>query len=327
MSSPVRKLGQVQRAAEAVAVSLPSALDILHCLRTEPPELDYVLPGLVAGTVGGLVAAGGVGKSTWVQQAAVDIAVQGAEMLGMGISKSGRVVMLAGEDPIEVLHQRINAVAPHLSEPQHRELARNFDIVPCVGKGIDLIDPGHFEAIKLRVSGARLVIVDTLTRFHSLDENDAGDAKAVMAALEHLAASSGAAVIFLHHVSKGAALNGNADVQQAARGSSVFVDNARWLGYCAVLSPEEARTGAWASMCPSDAERRRFIRMGVTKQNYGAPVAQRWYRRSESGILECWDGVVPTVSQTSATKAARSAPRPRRTTGLPIGGKPWSAAK
>jgi len=38
------------------------AIDILHAFENEPPPLDFVLPGLLAGTVGAMVSPGGAGQ-------------------------------------------------------------------------------------------------------------------------------------------------------------------------------------------------------------------------------------------------------------------------
>jgi RecA-family ATPase len=49
-------------------------IDIENCFSTEPPPLDFVLPGFLAGTVGGLVSPGGVGKSTFALELCIAVA-------------------------------------------------------------------------------------------------------------------------------------------------------------------------------------------------------------------------------------------------------------
>jgi hypothetical protein len=49
-------------------------IDVADCFLTEPQPLDFVLPGFLAGTVGGLVSPGGVGKSTFALLASIAIA-------------------------------------------------------------------------------------------------------------------------------------------------------------------------------------------------------------------------------------------------------------
>jgi RecA-family ATPase len=291
---------------------LPAPLNILECIDTEPEELDFVVPGLLKGTVASLVSAGGVGKSNIAMHAAFDIAIEAVNLLGFDVKRHGRVVILAGEDPKVILHQRVKAIASRLNKKQQVQVAGSLQIRECVGQGIDIMDADWYELIREACMGARLVIIDTLSRFHSLDENDSKDAKAVMAAMERLAKETGAAVLFLHHISKGAALNGMADLQQAARGSSVFVDNARWVSFVMSVSPDEAK-----ALQLSDVERRRFIRFGVSKQNYGVPVPDQWYERVDQGVLVPSGGPVRGGVQKPANDGTGKA-RGRSASGLPL---------
>lgn len=263
------------------ALQLPWC-DLKQFFYTEPPPLDFVLPGFLAGTVGGLVSPGGVGKSTWALEVALEIAceVAGGQLIGMDMPVGGDVVMLAAEDPAPALHHRIAAIAKHLPPDARDSIMQHFKIAACAGMGANLFDSQWLAAIADVAKTARLVIIDTLSRFHCLDENSGQDAKAIMAKLEMLATSTGASILYLHHVNKAAALGGMADLQQAARGSSVFVDNARWLSFVSGMSKEEAKGFGVA-----DDMRHSYMRWNISKQNYGAPLPDRWYRRGEGGVL------------------------------------------
>lgn len=46
------------------------AIDVLAAFEHEPPVLDFLWPGFLAGTVGALVAPGATGKSFWALEAA-----------------------------------------------------------------------------------------------------------------------------------------------------------------------------------------------------------------------------------------------------------------
>lgn len=46
------------------------ALDIMAAFTNEPPELDFIWPGFLAGTVGALVAPGATGKSFFALEGA-----------------------------------------------------------------------------------------------------------------------------------------------------------------------------------------------------------------------------------------------------------------
>ncbi len=259
-------------------------LEIAKLFQKEPPALDFVISGLLVGTVGSIVAPGSVGKSFFALQTAIAVASasQSFDLLRLGEVKKGRVLVLAAEDPEQVIWHRMHAIGRHLPESVRKDVIENMVIVPCLGDGIDITDPRWEEDLRqlFERTKPRLVFIDTLTRVHSKDENAAMDAKEIMQILEALANEFGCAVVFLHHVSKAAALGGLVELQQAARGSSVFVDNSRWQSFLAVMSSEEAKVAGI-----SDTDRRRYVRWNTPKQNYGPPRPDQWFVRGEGGIL------------------------------------------
>lgn len=259
----------------------PAALDWDAILNTSPKPFDFVLPGLLAGTVGLLFSAGGVGKSSFALQSLIQI-VTGRDLLGLGDVEQGRVVYFSGEDGTVALHHRIHALINHFSiSPNEKEkLKNNLLIVPTVGHSIDLLNMLDKTWLFTQLKGRRLAVMDTLTRFHSIDENSASDAKKVMAALEGMAFETGCAIVFLHHVSKSSASSGTSDLQQSARGSSVFVDNARWASFVQVMTKDEA-TAFGVSL----ENKGRYIKWNVAKQNYSAPRFDLWLERKAGGVL------------------------------------------
>lgn len=274
--------------------AMPEALDLSSCFSITPRALDCVLPGFLIGTVGGLVAPGGAGKSMFAVEAGIGVAaaVAGANLLNLDIPHHGPVLILAGEDPNIALHHRLHAMGKRFNAEQRDAIAENLSIIPCVGHGIDIMENKWSDWVMEKARSCRLVVIDTLTRFHGLDENNAADAKKIMGRLERLAHLSGAAILYLHHVSKSAALGGMADLQQAARGSSVFVDNARWLSFLAGMSPDEQKKYGVA-----DDKRRYFVRWNISKENYAGPIEDQWLRRQDGGVL------IPTTMEKRATKA------------------------
>lgn len=133
----------------------------------------------------------------------------------------------------------------------------------------------------LTTEGRRLMVLDTLRRFHIEEENASGPMAQVIGRMEAIAADTGCSIVFLHHASKGAAMMGAGDQQQASRGSSVLVDNIRWQSYLSSMTSAEAEE--WGV---DDDQRRFFVRFGVSKANYGAPFADRWFRRHDGGVLK-----------------------------------------
>lgn len=255
-------------------------LDIARALETEPEPLDFVLPGLLAGTVGSLIAPGQTGKSFSALELIVQVCT-GKDIFNIGRHPTGITAMLAAEDPANVLHTRLKAIARHLDEHEREDLKANCLILPCLGKAGDFLDDGKTtENVEKVARGARLVVIDTLSRWHSGEENERRDAARIMREMERIAASTGAAIIFLHHTGKAAAMNGDGDKQQSSRGSSVFVDEARWVAFLQTMTDGEANAFGY-----SDDERKHYVRYGVTKANYCPPQLDIWLRREAGGVL------------------------------------------
>ena len=266
------------------------AIDVLAAFENAPPVLDFVWPGFLAGTVGALVAPGATGKSFWALEAAMSIAcsVAGGDLLGLAPTHTGSVLYLAGEDPEPALIRRVHSIGKHLAADARAAIAEGLTLEPIMGLGFDVMNARQFERLVERGRGQRLIVLDTLSRIHQLEENSNGDMSKLIARLERLAASTGAAVLFLHHVSKGSARDGLADQQQAARGASALIDNARWCGYIARMTDEEAKRLSDHShgRQPVGIDRRgHFVRFGVSKQNYDATPLDRWYMRHAGGVL------------------------------------------
>ena len=126
-----------------------------------------------------------------------------------------------------------------------------------------------------------MLVLDTFRRFHKCDENDSAAMARILCVLEGVAKRTGCSIVFVHHANKSAAVNGQGDMQHASRGSSVLVDHVRWQMYLAVASKEEAKT-----LGIDEKDRGYYIRVGLSKQNYGPPSSNLcWLRRSDGGVL------------------------------------------
>ncbi|MGV7173340.1 helicase RepA family protein [Xanthomonas axonopodis] len=266
------------------------AIDLRAAFENEPPALDFIWPGFLAGTVGALVAPGATGKSFWALEAAMAIACSaaGGDLVGLTPACAGRVVYFAGEDPEVALVRRIHAIGQHLNQQARENIAENLTIKPVMGTLMNVLDDAQRAALIKFCSGARLIVLDTLSRIHDRDENSNGDMAKLVATLEHIAARTGASVLYLHHVSKGSAREGQTDQQQAARGASALIDNARWCGFVAKMTEDEAKSlsdRAYDRQPIGKDRRGFFVRFGVSKQNYDATPHDQWYQRRDGGVL------------------------------------------
>lgn len=264
-------------------------IDISQAFEVLPPPIDFIWPGFIAGTVGALVAPGATGKSYWALQAAMSVAchVPDGDLLGLEPNKPGKVHYLAGEDPIPVLQHRIHAIGRHLNADARNSIATNLAIESLVGQKLDLMDKAQLTTLIDKNRGSRLIVLDTLSRIHHLDENSNGDMGSLIVALEQLADQTGAGVLFLHHASKSSAREGMLDQQHAARGASAIVEQSRWASYLSKMTEVEAKrlTENNGKHSLGSHYTARFVRFGVSKVNYDAMPSDKWFERHEGGVL------------------------------------------
>lgn len=149
------------------------AFDLMAAFSETPPPIDYVLPNMVAGTVGALVSPGGVGKSMLILQVAAQIA-GGPDLLEIGEMPTGGVVYLPAEDPSVAIHHRLHAFGTYLTAEQRQAVAKNLLIEPLIGKCPNMMAWDWFDGLKRTAEGRRLMILDTLRRFHIEEENASG---------------------------------------------------------------------------------------------------------------------------------------------------------
>lgn len=248
--------------------------------REPPAPLDFVLPNMVGGSVGALVSPGGAGKSMLALQLAIQIS-GGPDLLGIGELHQGAVTYLPAEDPISAVRHRWWSIGQQLDEDQRqRVLDGGLEIRPLAGTEPNIMDDRWHRWLHQIAEGRRLMILDTLRRFHQEEENASGPMAKIVGKLEAIATRTGCAIIFLHHSSKSMAITGAGDQQQASRGSSVLTDNIRWQAFMAGMSKQEAEERG-----VEQGQRGYFVRFGISKANYGVPFEEKWLRRHEGGVL------------------------------------------
>lgn len=270
-------------------------VDIKSAFTTPPPKQDFVLPNLAMGTVGILTSPGGAGKSFFALEAACGIAYPPAnkKLLDLEIEKAGKVVYLSLEDPMDEVKRRLFSIGEAINDISLVDkIAKNLHI-EVAGKSSngEMEKPLNiFKYAQDMVSfcaicdGARLVVIDTLSRTHELDENSNSDMAGLIGRFEQLSRdiSSNPAILILHHQSKFAATNGSGDQQSASRGASALIDNPRFGAFMRGMCDDEYKE---LKNKIKDLNRKNYVRYGVSKSNYGRLSEDKWLTRNKNGVL------------------------------------------
>lgn len=176
-----------------VQASRYRALDLTQ----EPPPVRWLVEGFVCrGDIHLLIGEPGIGKS-WITMAlAVAVASGDANFLGHRIVEHGKVLYIDEENPEDLVYDRFSKLG------LDRSTARQIRYLSNAGIRLDKSDSDALveEALDFEPS---LVVLDSLTRFHTEDENHAGAMAALFnGAIKPLARETGAAVVLIHHANK-----------------------------------------------------------------------------------------------------------------------------
>lgn len=284
-------------------------ISIRAALAAPPLVHTHLLPGLILGSVGALVGPGGSSKTTLAIQIAVAraLGLPVAHGLFPALDAPLRVAIFSAEDPKDVLCDRLRTIVPaELGIDRQFDLLTHADIIDRIegrlrvhslaGQDVRIVR-GKAPTPVLRqiiasTTDCDLVILETVSRLHDGDENAAADMSALVSAAERLAKETGAAVLLIHHSSKAADYNSRGDSQHAARGSSAFVDNVRWVGNLFALGEDEAARLGVPRM------RRHYVRFEITKANYCPPQSASLLRRHDGGVLKV-EGQIDDIASKS----------------------------
>lgn len=280
-------------------------VDIAHLLANPAPELDFVLPGLTADTVGTLIGPGGMGKTMLELQLAILLAtglLHREPLFGtnacLGLSTSPqKVILLAAEEPLPVVWQRVHDIIQSLNQrdvlPEgmswvefKKRLQANLVLFPMSGAQRvnllteDLLPSDAAFALARLSKGARLLIADPLRQLHLEDENQSAPMSALMSVFKRIAKDSGAAVMVAHHSSRAAGLQGYGDTADAGRGSTALKDDARWQ--INLLPPTREMLDAYG--IPANQATLHVVLVDA-KNNYGPRRSPVMLRRTARGVL------------------------------------------
>lgn len=268
-------------------------LSFAQARHNEPPQPDFCLPNLIAGTVGVVAAPAGIGKTSLLMQIAASVAggVPVAGGLLPAPSKTGKVVFLATEDPLAVLQRRAHFIVRSLEEQGAgndviERLDHNLNFFCAQTKVPILLWPDTLgehglDRLDILARDTRLLVLDPIRRFHYCDEQDYSQMSMLFGLLTDIAANNGCTILFSHHVPQ---LASDADLEApaGALGSHAFINATRWVLNLSGMSHSQGQ-----HLGVAEGQQRHYVLASFTKSNYGEAIPARWLRRSETyeGIL------------------------------------------
>jgi len=246
-------------------------LDITQMLREDPPEVPWVVEGLVArGALTVLNGREGEGKSLLAMVLAVGVAT-GTDEGGL-VCRPGRVSIIDAENGRYEIHRRVKSLGlpaegVELHEPEGFDLRR---------------DLGELERV-LEADRPDLLVLDAYRSLWGGEENDSREVAAVLDPLRNLVRRYDAGALLLHHSGKG---NGG-----GYRGSSA-------IGASAELGFTLARA-------PGDPDRaRRYIETWKCRPAPEPP--KRWLRLSAEMGLVLIDAAEPFAAEGEEERPAEA---------------------
>jgi hypothetical protein len=201
---------------QAMGIKVINAADWLV---TEPPAPDQILEDtLDAGDKMAVIASSKLRKSFFFQQMALSLAA-GRDFLNWHVPKARRVLYVQFEIREPHSHRRTRNLARALGITP-TDLGDRLLIIP--GRGLGLSGPEGLERIRQAVGdfNPEVVMLDPLYKLAEGVENAAEDFKILLNAFDQLAEMTGAAIIYVHHDTKGDP--GGKDIRDRGAGSNVL---------------------------------------------------------------------------------------------------------
>lgn len=179
-------------------------------LKQSPPPPNWLIDGLISkGDTTLVVGPSGIGKSWLTLGVTVAVAEDWKSFLGCDVTNvpqgGGRVLYVDGENPLDVVLHRLRKLG--LTEVG----MDNVRYLWNCGVRLDR-DPEKFldEALDFQPT---LVVLDSLTRLHTQDENSAGSMAQLMNdGIQQIARETGCATLLIHHDNKAGQPRGSVDI-------------------------------------------------------------------------------------------------------------------
>ncbi len=214
--APLEPVPEALKALAADCEPVDIVVNAAFLLDRVPPPPDYIVCGAFeTGSRVLLVGSSKTRKSFASLQLALCVA-SGGEFVGMAVPRARRVILANLENAADWQHRRLLAMCQALALPASA-LGDRLVIMNGRGKGVDLPQI-EAAAVKHR---AEVIICDPLYKLDGgADESDMGERKDLVRRLEKMGETTGAALVYVHHDSKGK--SGDRDIRDRGAGSSII---------------------------------------------------------------------------------------------------------
>lgn len=300
---------EVQHIAQQIAQYAPEHAEAASdFLNTEPftiqsykdidytaiPKRDWIMAQrYVGGFISGVVAPGGVGKSTLTMLDAISIAT-GQPLTGFEVVKRGNVWLYNTEDPAAELHRRLAAMA-QLHGIKYNE--QDFEVFISSGQDKPfIIAKSNNEGVsinktliddtvdEIRRRGIVLLICDPFVRTHECKENANEDIDKVVWCFSRIAARTGCAICLVHHTSKtGSRPQGSDETidMYSSRGATALINAARVCHVLRGMTKQEAKR-----FRIEEKKKGWYMRLDNAKANLQPPAeAALWFEKHSVTLI------------------------------------------
>lgn len=249
---------------------------------TIPPRPWLFGRWLLRGTCAAAVAAGGMGKTTWIAGAVMSL-VSANPYFGKSVWGGPKRVWLWNlEDPLDEMARAIQAAALHYGLSESDLEGRLFIDTAMDGAGLctAVEDAAGFRLIKpvyeqitaeLIARQIDVLVIDPFVSSHEVEENANTKIDSIAKAWARVAHDANASVILVHHTSKAGAVEVTA---LSARGAVALVNACRSALVFNRMSEDEAARFS----IEDDAERRRYFTVQDDKHNRAPAEQADWFK-------------------------------------------------
>jgi len=280
--------------------------------REPQPAPEFIAHQILPAEIGGLMAPGGVGKTTLLLDMSLRL-ILGRPLFGHEVLRPGPVLILTAEDGLERVKHRLHRLGQslNLTDAEIEKLGDCLFVEDMTGLNARFVESDQYGNLSqtatvdrlietYREAGLVLIVIDP-TVFFGPGERFVNDAEAALAQVgARIRRKLKCAVIFVHHTGKANARGGVVD-QYAGRGGSALPDGLRFVWVLATHVKDDEDFKAPSTVPSHVMAEGRLLRLHIAKlTDAPRPLAPIWLQRSGFGF----EVVEPTTESTNDRRAA-----------------------